>query len=103
MAWSHRSYGVPRAKITVADDLPGSGRVRVETVASDRGLEASGRHVQLAQQIRRAAQGEIGPGVRREPVPVPGFPLRVHGDVPVEIGEHFGVALDAQRPSFYLC
>jgi hypothetical protein len=36
----------------------------------------------FTQQVRRATQGTVGPGIQREPVPVPGLPLRVHRDVP---------------------
>jgi hypothetical protein len=36
----------------------------------------------FTQQVRRATQGTVGPGIQREPVPVPGLPLRVHRDGP---------------------
>ena len=82
----------------MADDLPSPGRMRVAPVAGDSGPEAGRCCAQLAQQARRAAQGAIGPGVRGEPVPVPGLPPRVHRDISVDKGEHLPVVLDAQHP-----
>jgi hypothetical protein len=54
--------------------------------------------VQLTDQFCRAAQGQIGPGVGREPVPMAGLSMRVHGNVPVDKGQHLAVALDPQHP-----
>ena len=82
----------------MADDLAGAGRMRVDTVAGDGGPEAGRRRVQFPEQVRHAAQGEIGPGIPGEPVPVPGLPLRVHRDVPVDEGEHLPVVLGAKHP-----
>src|SRR6202044_2475894 len=89
--------GVPRAKVAMGDDLPGPGRTWAEAVAGDRGLEPGSRRVQLAQQVRHGAQGKVGPGIWREPVPMPGLPLRVHRDVPVDKRERLPGALDAQH------
>ncbi|ERR1022692_1236875 len=97
MPWSQRSKAASTGgEIAVGDDLPGQGWMRVEAVTGDGGLEAGSRRVQFAQQVRRAAQGKIGAGIRMEPVPMSGLPLRVHGDVPVDKGEHLPVVLDAQ-------
>ena len=57
--------GVPRAEVAVGDDLPGSWRPRVETVAGDARLEAGGRRVQFADQPSCSEQGQIGPGIGR--------------------------------------
>src|SRR5262249_17224925 len=40
----------------------------------------------------------LGPRIRRKPVPVPGLPKRIIGDVAVDEGQHFPVALDPQHP-----
>ena len=90
--------GVPRAEVAVGDDLPGSRRPRVETVAGDQWLEASGRRVQFADQPSRSAQGQIGPGIGREPVPVPRLPARVVGNIAADEGQDFAVAFDPQQP-----
>jgi len=78
----------------VGDDLPGSWRPQVETVAGDARPEAGGRRVQFADQPSRSPQGQIGPGIGREPVPVPRLPARVVGDVAVDEGQDFPVAFD---------
>jgi hypothetical protein len=54
----------------------------VEAVAGDGWLEASACRVRLAQQVRRAAHGGIGPGIGREAVPMPRLPARGHGQSP---------------------
>jgi hypothetical protein len=82
----------------MGDDLPRPRRARVEAVAGDDRREASGRGVQLADQFRRAAQGGIGSGIRRKPVPMAGLPKGVHSDVALEEGQHFPVALGPQHP-----
>jgi len=69
--------------------------MRAEAVAGDGGLEASRRRVQPADQVSCAAQRDFGPGIGREPVPVPGLPARVVRDVAVDIGQHFPVTLDS--------
>ena len=82
----------------MGDDFPQPRRPRVETVAGDGWPEASGCGVQVADQFRRAAQGQIGPGIRGKPVPMSGLPMGVRSDVAVEEGEHFPVALRSQYP-----
>ncbi len=54
--------------------------------------------MQRADQFGRAAQGQIGSGIRRKPVPMAGLPKGVHSDVALEEGQHFPVALGPQHP-----
>jgi hypothetical protein len=52
----------------------------------------------MADQLRRAAQGDVGPGIGREPVPMPWLPVGVVGDVSVDKSQNFPAALDPQHP-----
>ena len=54
--------------------------------------------MQTAQQPGRAAQGEIGPRVGRQPAAVSGFPAGIYRHVTVEIAEHLITILDAEHP-----
>jgi len=83
----------------MGDDLAGSRRPRVEMVTGDAWLKADGRRVQFAEQPSRCAQGHVGPGIGRKPVPVPRLPARVGGDVAVDEGQDFPAAFDPQQPS----
>ena len=53
-----------------------------------------GSAVPLLAGPDRSSQGQIGPGIGREPVPVPRLPARVVGDVAVDEGQGFPVAFD---------
>ena len=81
----------------MGDDLPGLRRARTETVAGDGRPEASGRGMQVADQLGHAA-GPDRSWHRQKPVPMAWLPVRVHGDVAVDEGQHFSVVLGSQHP-----
>ena len=54
----------------MGNDLPEPWWMRMEAVAGYDRSEAGGRRVQLTDQFCRAAQGQTGPGIGREAVPM---------------------------------
>ncbi len=90
--------GVPRAEVGVGDDFAARRGLRAEAVAGDGRLEACRGFVQCADQPGRAAQGRFGPGIGREPVPAARVPPRVVGDIAIDEGQDFPIALHPQQP-----